>query len=524
MKYSFIKRSLALLVFVSVFSMSYANENVIYLKKGDSTSIPCPSCTAVGVDNPNISDVAVDEDSVVLSAIEPGTTSVTVSTKDGDNVYKVVVWEDDVPFVANQVRSLLKVLGLSEKVKVKEDKKAGKVYLLGTIYGEEDALSLEKLLNACPSPVVVNLVSEKESHKVVEVKVNIAEVEKNAADQFGVDWPSSVGVSTDENDSDETDEESNGRTFAQAMRFNKWTHNDVSWMLNMLETENKGRVLATPSILATSGKEASILVGGEIPVLMYDDNEPKVEFRPYGIILKILPNVVGNKIDVNLECEVSEVDSSNRVVVTLAGEDDDQRFSVPAFTKRETKTQIILNNGESIVIGGLLKNTKAKTSSGLPGLGKLPVLGALFSSKDFQSGRTELMIALTPIIRKTEDSEEGVAKSDSGQRGAAAAYLKGMEDISPIERYKRKARSLIAKSLEYPDYVKEKGISGTVLLSLHIARSGKVLGVRVKASSGSKVLDRLAIMLIRDIGRFAPFPGDLSLEDLWIDVPIVYQS
>ena len=95
MKYSFIKRSLALLVFVSVFSMSYANENVIYLKKGDSTSIPCPSCTAVGVDNPNISDVAVDEDSVVLSAIEPGTTSVTVislgtstvtSTISGDGV------------------------------------------------------------------------------------------------------------------------------------------------------------------------------------------------------------------------------------------------------------------------------------------------------------------------------------------------------------------------------------------------------------------------------------------------------
>ncbi len=519
MRYNLLFSAFIFLVCFS--SLSSDAETNVYLKAGDTKVLPCPSCQEVSIDNPNIADVTTDGDSVIVSAVSPGITALEYVSGSGKKDYKVVVWEDNVPFVANQVRSLLKVLNLSNNISVGEDKLAGKVYLLGEISGEEKQKALDNVLQACPSPVIVNLVKVKDQHEVIEVKVNVAEISKSDLDQLGIAWPSSISLIASEDVPSESGEESNGKSLGDALKFNKWTRNDATWMLSMLEQQSKGKILASPSILATSGKEASILVGGEIPILMYDDDEPKVEFRPYGIILNILPSIIeGNKIDVNLECEVSEIDWTNSVNVTLAGDDDDQRFNVPAFTKRNAKTEVILNNGESIIMGGLLKNTDTKITSGVPGLSKLPVLGALFSSKDFQKGKTELIITLTPKIKKGNDSTPAENLNQLG--GLQNITLNS--DKSPLQRYKEMLLNTITKSFYYPDYVKDKKLSGTVLLTLHIARSGRVLGVRVKSSSGSKVLDRLAIMLIRDIGLFPPFPGDLNLEDLWIDIPIIYQA
>lgn len=163
----------------------------------------------------------------------------------------------------------------------------------------------------------------------------------------------------------------------------------VGILIEALEQKGLARTLAEPNLTALSGQEAKFLAGGEYPVPVAQDNDQvTVEFKPFGVELNFIPRVVdGDVINLELNAAVSAIDPNNGF--ELNG------FKIDAFTRRETSTTVEIRDGESFAIAGLMLDDFRDSSSQLPWLGDIPVLGALFRSSEFQSNQTELVIIVT---------------------------------------------------------------------------------------------------------------------------------
>ena len=165
---------------------------------------------------------------------------------------------------------------------------------------------------------------------------------------------------------------------------------NVDVMLQALSEEGLVTIMAEPNLTARSGEGASFLAGGEFPYSVVNNDENTITFKDYGIGLNFTPTVMdGNQISLKVATEVSELDFS-RVV--------SDRNQVPGLKTRRAETTVDLASGQSFAIAGLMQNSSSQNDLKMPGLGTLPVLGALFKSNSFQRGQTELVIIVTPII------------------------------------------------------------------------------------------------------------------------------
>lgn len=159
------------------------------------------------------------------------------------------------------------------------------------------------------------------------------------------------------------------------------------------------RILAEPTVMAISGQEGSFLAGGKIFVpVAQDNNKVTLDEKEFGVGLRFTPTVLaGGRINLRVAPEVSEL-SREGIGISAAG------FSgtsvLPLITTRRAATTVELFDGQSFAIGGLIKNNQTTNIHGLPVLGELPVLGALFRSTDFQQDRTELLFVVTPHLVK----------------------------------------------------------------------------------------------------------------------------
>jgi pilus assembly protein CpaC len=153
-----------------------------------------------------------------------------------------------------------------------------------------------------------------------------------------------------------------------------------------------GRLLAQPKLVCASGEKAEFTAGGEIPVPLITNNQFTVEYKPYGVILKIRPTADRNgNIQTEIEAEVSEVDVS--VAVAVGG-----GASIPGFRTRKVKTNVTVRHGETIVLSGVFAHDEQKNVSKLPGIGHIPIIGELFKNRAFDSNKRELVVFVTPRI------------------------------------------------------------------------------------------------------------------------------
>lgn len=151
------------------------------------------------------------------------------------------------------------------------------------------------------------------------------------------------------------------------------------------------QVLAEPNLVAISGQEATFLAGGEFPIPIAQRDAVTVEFREFGVRLSFTPTVLSPEvIRLRVAPEVSEPDYGT--AVTLGG------YTIPGLTQRRVETVVELGPGQTFAIGGLLSESSRAVSSKIPGLGDLPVLGALFSSVQYQANETELVVLVTPEL------------------------------------------------------------------------------------------------------------------------------
>ncbi|HEU4969905.1 type II and III secretion system protein family protein [Sphingomonas sp.] len=169
---------------------------------------------------------------------------------------------------------------------------------------------------------------------------------------------------------------------------------DVASALDLAETEGLVTTLANPNLTALSGETASFLAGGEIPIpLAQGLGQIGVEYKQYGVSLAFTPTVLADgRISMRVRPEVSELSANG--AVTLNG------FQIPALTTRRAETTVELGSGQSFMIGGLLQNKHFDQIDKAPGIGDVPILGALFRSNRFRHSETELVIIITPYLVK----------------------------------------------------------------------------------------------------------------------------
>jgi len=179
-----------------------------------------------------------------------------------------------------------------------------------------------------------------------------------------------------------------------------------SAMLDISRQSGLAKILAEPTLTTMTGRKARFLAGGEFPIpVPGGDGEVTVEFKEFGVGVEFLPLVLDSgKINLKLDIAVSELSSDHAIAVEVAG--TQSTFIIPSLNKRSVSSTVELGNGQTIGIAGLIKDNMRSLVDKLPGLGDVPILGALFRSQEFQSGQTELVIFVTPHLARPIDSEK----------------------------------------------------------------------------------------------------------------------
>ncbi|MET3414880.1 pilus assembly protein CpaC [Methylobacterium sp. 1030] len=178
--------------------------------------------------------------------------------------------------------------------------------------------------------------------------------------------------------------------------------------LKAFEQAGVSRILAEPTLTAISGEAAKFLAGGEYPVpssasCTSSTCTPGITFKPYGVAMSFTPTVLAdNRISIRVATDVTEIDTQQSFNYTAG----DSTVSVPGTRVRRSETTVELPSGGVMMTAGLIQQVNKQAIAGLPGLINLPILGALFRSRDYQRQETELMIMCTPYIARPMEAKQ----------------------------------------------------------------------------------------------------------------------
>jgi len=236
----------------------------------------------------------------------------------------------------------------------------------------------------------------------VNLRVRIAEVSRSVIRQLGINWANlanlgkyaAIGVVTRNPLAITTVAAS---TAAVGYNFPTLGHTlDINAIIDAMAQDQLVHVLAEPNLTAMSGETASFLVGGEFPIpVAQQNNQVTIEFKQYGVSLAFVPTVEsGGRINMKVRPEVSALSTQGAVTLGVGN----STIQVPALTVRRAETTVELSSGQSFAIAGLLQDNTTMTGNALPGIGEVPVLGALFRSDSFERDETELVIVITPYL------------------------------------------------------------------------------------------------------------------------------
>ena len=322
-----------------------------------------------------------------------GAMNVVLQSADGRCVVKDIIVTIDPDTLQAKLAELMPD---ETGIKVKAAENA--IVLTGRV---SDAIRLDEAMTLATAygdgKKVVNMLRTMSAQKVM-LEVKIAEVSKTLLDKFG----SSVGLNRQGNGGTInytllSSFLSNGGGLLQALKIGR-----TALSIDGQKDDGLVRVLAEPNIMAISGQSASFLSGGKIYIPVSQDStsgfpRTTLEEKEFGIGVKFTPTVLdGTRINLKMVSEVSDLSRTGSPFTTVGG----VTSVLPSLTVRRADTTVQLNDGQSFVIAGLIKNNFTETIKRFPGLGEVPVLGALFRSSEFQNDQTELLFVITPRLVK----------------------------------------------------------------------------------------------------------------------------
>lgn len=360
----------------------------------------------VVIGNPAIADIKLlSNNQVLILGIKPGHTNLVFRDKNRSlvAVVDVAVGYD----IGELKRKLWEVMPDEQGVEVRSSN--DQVILSGQI---SSLLAMDKLLSVAQSHVpkdrIINMLQIGGGHQVA-LEVRIAEVARRSLREMGVG--STFTDAFDAQTLDGTTGIASASTPFLDVTYSgkRFGFDNIDLQLQALEQSGLANVLAEPNLTAMSGHEASFLAGGEVAIPVSQTGAlggaVTVEYKEFGIGLKFTPTVLGReKINIKLNAEVSSIDNAN--AIRAAG------FTIPGISTRRAGTTVEVGDGQSFVIAGLLQKDMNNVVNEIPGLGRIPVLGALFRSTDFRRNETELVVVVTPRMVKPVNSDKIALPTD----------------------------------------------------------------------------------------------------------------
>ncbi len=359
--------------------------------KGTAIKLPGPA-TTVFVAAPEIADVQVKSAGMIyVFAKKPGDT-VLYAVDDQDRVLLNTIVTVNSPF--SRMKMTLDQQHPGNVVSFENQNDS--IVLSGTVRSAviaEDARKIAVQYAGNNSKIINNIRIDAPTQ--VQVRVKVAEVRRDALQRIGVNWQkaAALGIS--------------GLTFGvstisgtggPASATATYTGSDLNAVVDFLATNNQATILAEPNLVAMSGETASFLAGGEIPIIVPQGGLTSaitVQYKQVGISLAMTPTIIGERVNLKVAPEVSEISPIGSVSIPLT---PTATVSVPGIQSRRVSTTVELGSGQSFAIAGLMHQTSQQDITKMPWLGDIPILGTLFKSDAYQRSETELVIIITPYF------------------------------------------------------------------------------------------------------------------------------
>lgn len=376
----------------------FAYSATIKLAVGHTELIKAAGVERVALGDGSLAEIEVLKDSaeVLLIGLAPGQTDLRIWSQDGRVGYHKVHISGRQPVAQqSQIQHLAQRIAGIEITDVD-----GHLLLTGQPESPQAAGRLAALTAAHPQVGDFTDPVDLAPTPTVQVQARFVELRKSALHQIGINWNTrSPGINfayasdLETNDffrgdfGDQLPAESLPLDIGPANRYLGAGLN-LSAIIDFLDESGEAQVIAEPMLSTLSGSSAEFQAGGEVPIPVQDgDGNTDVTFKDYGILLKVAPQVADSGlIRTQIEVEVSDIDES----VSVMG--------VPGFSVRNAITEMNGPSGKTLLIAGLIDEKQSEAVSQFPGLGELPIIGKLFSSRRFQNEETELVVLITPQI------------------------------------------------------------------------------------------------------------------------------
>jgi type IV pilus assembly protein PilQ len=248
---------------------------------------------------------------------------------------------------------------------------------------------------------IVNRIDKVTPQVIIEAR--IAEVSTDVSSELGFDWTVNAGpVQNNDLDGIITGDPlmamnfpASGATSSVGFTFDHITGTPfiLNARLNALESEGEGKIISSPKIVTLDNKKAKIKQGIEYPYLERDDTGgSSVSFKDIDLLLEVTPHVTpDNRVSLEIKITKNDIDTITQ--------------GVPSLSTNEAETELLVNDGDTIVIGGIMKTRKTNATAGFPWLSKIPVLGWFFKSETDSKESSELLIFITPKIVQLEQRQ-----------------------------------------------------------------------------------------------------------------------
>ncbi|NDJ59229.1 hypothetical protein GWD52_20025 [Enterobacteriaceae bacterium 4M9] len=375
----------------------------------------------VVIGSPEVADFRViDENNIYIFGKLSGQTNIIINGKQGER-RTIPIAVNDFRGQATTINTLLINEGFKE---VKAIDTGNSLTISGTVSTSEDIEYIKDLVqeNFSDEQVKYSLVTQK--NQQIKIRVTVAEVSKDVTETLGIDWGQ---ASLSSNGGDLTISGGLYSSMVKGMSFNS-----LGVAINALAKNNLANVLTTPSLTVTNGKTASFHGGGQIPIFQRSENGSTVEWKDYGVKLNFAPAI---NTDASISMDVT-VESSQ-----IGGYYKYENTELPTINTRNVATSVRMRDGESFVLGGLIDSNQTQYVNKVPGLTDIPMLGALFKSVGFTSGRSELVIfATVEYVKPVEKNAINMP---------VASFSSPWETFFNVNKVNRKSTVELIKEADY---------------------------------------------------------------------------
>ncbi len=373
--------------------------------KGTLLRLPGPAST-VFIANPAIADVQVKSPTLIYVTAK-GVGETVIYAVDAQNHVLLNAPVNVIPDLS-QLRQSIAQLVPGQPVTVRSV--AGNLVMSGLVATAGQAERLRALVASLAASTHGSTVIDHlkiATPNQVNLRVRIAEISRSVLKEFGINWskigntkinPETGATITGPLSFNTVNPTTTNGVIPNRIIFGRIGGDAVNAELDALAQEGFVTDLAEPNLTVMSGQTASFLAGGEFPVPVASSAPSTggvptitIEFKQFGVSLAFTPTIIdATHLNLRVHPEVSEEDFAHAVT--------ENGFLIPGLIVRRADTTVELGSGESFALAGLLQNTSQQTITKVPGLGDLPILGALFRSNQFQRGETELVVIVTPYL------------------------------------------------------------------------------------------------------------------------------